>query len=732
MITIEGNLTRIRFHNRDTLYTVAELKTTGQGTSVTLTGIMPSATPGQSVRVKGDWHNHPRYGRQFKINSCEVMLPASAGGIKRYLKSGLIRGIGPAMADRITSHLGEATLDIIENEPERLTEVPGIGDSKAALIREAWLEHRTVRELMDLLQEKGVDAGYSARIFRLYGPAAINIIKDDPFQLAEDLPGAGFRIADTIALSSGRDPNSPGRVQACLRHLVNGNTNTGNVFIFEEQLLGKCESLFQIDRAEASAGLSDLIRSGCLVSESMPGDDPDVNIIYPAALHEAETGAAARIQALLTAPVFFESDGPDEIMAEVVRQLAIKPSPEQLRVLEEIFYHRVVVVTGGPGTGKTTLIRSIAAVLESSGKKLLLAAPTGRASKRLAEVSGRETGTIHKLLGYNFQDDVFAKNRDNQLRTDAVIVDEASMVDLPLFYNLLLATPVTSTLILVGDVFQLPPVGPGNVLNDLIRSDILPVFHLSEIFRQARQSAIVTNAHQIRRGEAPDLNPVELPGTRAEFCFMEEEDTETLAGKIVTLCRDHLPGQFGLDPLTEIQVLTPMHKGAVGTLNLNQKLQAALNPASPETAAGGGFRANDKVMHLRNNYGKEVFNGDIGTIAEVDGGQHALTVDYGGRLVEYDLSETDQLSLAYAITVHKAQGSEYPAVVIPMTTRHYPLLQRNLLYTAITRARRLVVLIGTTKAINVAMKRDLPSDRLSLLAYRLNPDLLSRIFHDIF
>jgi len=721
MITIEGSLQKIRFHDRDSLYTVAELRTTGQQTTVTVAGVMPSAAPGQSVRVRGDWHNHPRYGQQFMITSCEVTLPATAGSIQRYLASGLIRGIGASMAERITGHLGADTLRVMETEPHRLTEVPGIGDSKAAMIHEAWLEHRTVRELMDLLREKGVDTGYSARIFRLYGPAAVAVVRDDPFQLAADLPGIGFRIADTIALADGGDPDSPGRIQACLRYLVEAGTAAGHVFIFEAQLLKQCADQFGIDHGAAEAALAELTRAGELAAETMPGGDPDTTIIYAADLYQAETGAAARIQALQAMPLAQESGGPDEIMAEVVRQLAIQPSPEQLQVLAEVFAHRVVVITGGPGTGKTTLIRAIAAVLEGSGKKIILAAPTGRAAKRLSEVSGKEAGTIHKLLGYQFEDNVFLKNRDNQLRAEAVIIDEASMVDLPLFYHLLEATPATAVLVLVGDVFQLPPVGPGNVLSDLIRSAALPVFHLTEIFRQARESDIITNAHRIRRGEAPSLTPVSRPEPGTEFCFLEIEDPEAIAGTVVSLSRDILPEQFGLDPLTEIQVLTPMHKGAVGTINLNQQLQAALNPEAP--AAGGGFRSGDKVMQLRNNYGKEVFNGDIGTIAEMQEGRKALTVDFYGRPVEYDPSETDQLSLAYAITVHKSQGSEYPAVVIPLITRHYPLLQRNLLYTAITRARRLVVLVGTTKAVHVAMKRDLPAGRMSLLAYRLNPDL---------
>ena len=725
MITIEGSLEKIRFRDQTTYYSVADLRLAGHNNLVTMVGIMPAAAPGQAVRVSGDWTAHPRYGQQFKIVVYEIILPSTTDGINRYLKSGLIRGLGPAMADRITDWFGADSLAVIEKEPERLTEVPGIGKSRADMIRTAWLEHHALKELMDFLMEKGVDVAYSARIFRQYGPGAVDVLRSDPFQLAEDMPGTGFVIADAIALGSGATPEDPRRVRACLVHLLEQQTAAGHVFVFERQLMRQCEAVFQVDAALAETALAGLAGTGEIVIETMPGPDPDVSIVFPARLHQAETMTAARLLALLNVPVNTAGGAPEGLLEQVVGRLAIKPSTEQLNVLENVFHHRVVIITGGPGTGKTTLIRAITAVLEGCGQTVVLAAPTGRAAKRLAEVTGHEAATIHKLLGFNFEDDSFMKNRDNPIKADAVIIDEASMVDIQLFYHLLSATPVSAVLVLVGDVFQLPSVGPGNVLRDLIHSERLPVFGLTEIFRQARQSAIVTNAHRIREGELPDLEAAGLLRDDEDFWFIEESDPEAVAERIVGLCRETLPQKRGFDPLTGIQVLTPMHKGPLGTINLNLKLQAALNPAPAVSTAGhGSFKTGDKVIHLRNNYRKEVFNGDIGTIAALDPIRQMLSVDYDGRVVDYDFSETDELALAYAITVHKSQGSEYPAVIVPMITQHYTMLERNLLYTALTRARRLVVVIGTPKAVRTAMGKNNPRRRQSLLAVRLNPDLV--------
>ncbi len=736
MITLEGSLSRIRFRNDVSSYTVADLVTANQKNTVTVVGIMPAAVPGQAVKVVGAWATHPKYGQQFKLSQCEVLLPATVDGIKKYLRSGVVKGIGPTLAESIVACFGEETLQVMEKTPERLTEVDGIGDARAAIIHNAWLEHHILRELMGFLQEKGLDAAYSARIFREYGEAALDVLKADPFKLAEDIPGIGFIVADAISLDAGLQADDPRRIRACVLHLIKQDSNSGNVFCHVGQLQVRCEKQFQIDPGEVETALAELEDADEVITQDLPGPDPDVRIVYLAPLYKAEHGVAARILALATVPGEVSAADAEDITRQVVERLAIKPSREQMRVLEEVFAHRVAVVTGGPGTGKTTLVRAITAIFEGTRKKVVLTAPTGRAAKRLAEVSGKEATTIHRLLGYNFQDDAFFKNIDNQLRAGVIIVDEASMVDIQLFQALLLATPATSVLVLVGDVFQLPSVGPGNVLRDLIDSEMLPVFALSEIFRQAQTSLIVDNAHRIRNGLPPDLRSktdlqsmtdMESAGEVTpdlDFCFIEEADPVKVAEKIVRLCQHEIPDRFGFDPMSALQVLTPMHRGEAGTINLNQQLQQALNPQAPAVNTGSGsFRNGDKVMQLRNNYAKEIFNGDIGTIVGIDPIKHVLCVDYYGRVVEYAFTETSELSLAYAITVHKSQGSEYPAVVVPVITQHYALLERNLLYTAITRARRLLVLVGTEKAVNVAMRRNDPRRRLSLLAFRLNPDL---------
>ena len=450
------------------------------------------------------------------------------------------------------------------------------------------------------------------------------------------------------------------------------------------------------------------------------GNEPAPEVVYLKALHEAETGMAARLGAFLSVPLSPVDINPDKIATEVVRKLAIEPSDMQLQVLTDILSHRAVIITGGPGTGKTTLIRSICAVFETLGRRILLAAPTGRAARRLSEVTRRKASTIHKLLGCHLEDGQFEKNRDNPLDADVIIIDEASMVDVLLMNTLIQAVPMTAVLVLVGDVFQLPPVGPGNVLSDLIASGAIPSFELTEIFRQAQESPIVMNAHKVRSGRLPDLTRQNIADYDTEFYFIEQSNPAGAAETTVSLCAKELPNRFDLDPIRDIQVLTPMHKGQAGTIHLNQMLQKALNPDTGQTRrkSGRGFRVGDKVMHLKNNYQKDVFNGDIGTVSGVDDEDGLLLVDYDGRAVTYEFEELDELTLAYAISVHKSQGSEYPAVIVPLLTEHFVLLQRNLLYTAMTRGRRLVVLVGDRKAIDIALKNDKPKQRLSGLAYR--------------
>ena len=721
--TLEGHLERITYYNPENHYTIAKVKTIKTHNLVTVVGSLVAVSPGQALKMKGAWETHPKYGQQFKIKSYEVTLPATIDGIKKYLESGFIKGIGPAMANRIVNSFGADTFEIIEKNSGKLLEVEGIGKAKAALILNAWKDHHVARDLMQFLQEMGVNTSYCAKILREYGMDAVKIIRSDPYRLSTDISGIGFHVADKIAQKLGGSQDDPRRVRRCIIHLLQQFASQGHVFAYENQLFERCINLFQIDRDLTCDALDALSAAGELVIENA-ADDHDSRSVYLKTLHKAENGIANRLKAMLSVPVIPPDIDTESISTEVQKKLSIILSSEQLDVLKEILSHRAAIITGGPGTGKTTLIRSINAIFAALGKHVLPAAPTGRAARRLSEVTRRKAKTIHKLLGYNFKEDLFDKNQDNPLDADAVIIDEASMVDTLLMFHLIQAVPMTSVLILVGDIFQLPSVGPGNVLSDMIQSTRTPVYYLKKIFRQAHESPIIVNAHRIRQGEFPLLKPLDDSEDLSDFYFLEQNDPDKVVSTIVKLCSKAIPMRFDLDSVHDVQVLTPMHKGVVGTTNLNQVLQKVLNtnPVMIETR-GNTFKMGDKVMHLINNYQKEVFNGDIGTISAIDRKKEVLSVDYYGRIVNYDFSEMDEISLSYAISVHKSQGSEYPAVIVPIMHQHYVLLQRNLLYTAITRGKSLVILIGTKKALSIAINNNKPKKRLSGLAYRLMGDM---------
>ena len=686
---------------------------------VTIIGHMAGVSPGQSLKIEGHWQTHPKYGQQFKVQSYDVTIPATVDGIRKYLESGAIKGIGPSMADRLVTAFGDETFEIIEKNPERLTEIEGIGETKADMIRIAWQDHHGIRGLMNFLQDMEVQTSMCAKIYSEYGPDAVEILRTEPYQLADDFPGVGFVMADTIARNLGLEKAETDRVRAAILHLIYTMAEDGHTFAEEENLIARCENLFKVDRNSIHTAIEELVAENLIVAESLELDT-QTRALYLKELHLAETGLANRLQALLSVPLPPVSIDTEQMAAEVQKKLAINLSAEQLDVLEQIFSHRISIITGGPGTGKTTLLRSITTIFEALGKRVQLAAPTGRAARRLADVTRRKAKTIHRLLGYNFTDGQFIRNQDNPLVADALIVDEASMVDTLLMYNFLKAVPASAVLVLVGDVFQLPSIGPGNVLSDIIQSDCMPVFYLKKIFRQDRESPIVINAHRVRAGETPEFEPSEKIDGDSEFYFLEQSAPEQVVSTIVQLCRRELPRHFGLDPVSDLQVLTPMHKGPVGTINLNHVLQGALNPNPVlQESIGSNFKVNDKVMHLKNNYQKDVYNGDIGTIDHIDKKSGRLSVDYYGRKVEYDAKDLDEITVAYAISVHKSQGSEYPAVIIPLLTQHYIMLQRNLLYTAMTRGKKLVILIGTHKALSIALKNDKPQQRLSRLADRL-------------
>ena len=715
---IEGKLEHITFYNEETHYLIARLRSKETKSSVSILGYMPAPSLGEILKISGVWQSHPRYGQQFKFETFEVLLPDKISGISTYLQSGFIKGIGPKIVARLIAVFKDQTIDIIENHPDELTKVKGVGKKTAKRITEEWKTHHAARSLMRFLKENDIKPLYGARLMRLYGDKAEQILRDEPFRVAADLPKIGFQIADQIIRRSNMIVDPKERAQACLLYLIDQAVYDGHVFEFENRLLEKASALFQIDDQLGRNAVLQLEEENKIVVDSNLKTE-DGPAVYPSDLHLAETTIVNRLSTALSIPNYIPDIDPETINSAVLKQLALKLSHQQKQVLMETISQKAAIITGGPGTGKTTLIRSIAAVLEVMDLRILLAAPTGRSARRISEITRRPAVTLHRLLGFCTEGGYFEKNQDDPLDAEAVIIDEASMVDTALFFQLIKAVPLTSILILVGDVFQLPSIGPGNVLSDLIQSGRIATFELTEIFRHANESSIAMNAHRIRNGQMlKGLNPTEEYLT--DFYFIEEGRPEAVVDTIVRLCTKEIPNRFSLHPKEQIQVLTPMHKGVVGTLNLNRILQRHLNP-QPEKIKflEGSFRLGDKVMHLRNNYQKEVFNGDIGTIVEVDIDAEEILVDYYGKQVSYDHTELDDLTLAYAISIHKSQGSEYPAVIVPILTQHFALLQRNLLYTAVTRGKQLVVLIGTTKALAIALGNDKPRKRQSGLAARM-------------
>lgn len=718
-ITLEGQIERITFRDDERHFLIARFRVAGPEALVTILGHIPDPRSGETLRLTGAWQAHPRFGQQFKVNKVEVLLPVGVEQVRRYLASGMIKGIGPRMAERLIAHFGDQTLEIIENEPKRLTEVRGVGPRTAQQLQQAWQEHHAVRALMSFLQNCGIKPVHGARIYKTYGSQALEILKDDPYRVAEDLPRIGFGIADAVVRHLDLPIQESERAEACLRHLLETALDDGHMFIPRKELEEQCGTAFFLDYQAVQTALENLALEGQAVIDDQAPDRP----VYLKPLFRAEEAIARRLQTILQVPVRPPDVEGRQLAEAVVHRMAIALSAKQLEVLRSALEQRVVIITGGPGTGKTTLIRAIAAVFDRVGLNYLLTAPTGRAARRMAEVTGLPALTLHKLLGFNLSEARFERNQDNPLETRAVIVDEASMVDALLMENLLKAMPLSAQLILVGDVSQLPSVGPGTVLDDLMQSGLFATFRLEEIFRQEAQSPIIRHAHDVRHGCLPELHPQPAEAEPAEFTFIEQLNPEKIGAMIVRLCAETLPARLGLDGVRDVQVLTPMHKGPVGTLQLNRLLQKALNPGGEGLpGAGGAFRPGDKVMHLRNNYQKEVFNGEIGLVSQVDQTRRQVSVNFEGREVVYDEGDLDELTLAYAISVHKSQGSEYPVVILPLVTQHYIMLQRNLLYTALTRARRMVILLGSPKAVRVAVETDKPRLRRSLLAWRLIRD----------
>ncbi len=723
---IQGILDRITFQNEENGYTVARLLSGAKEKKIiTVVGFLSGVPVGSTLSLTGTWITDSRYGKQFKLQNYKIIRPNTINGIERYLGSGLIKGIGPAYAARIVSRFGLKTLDILENDPGRLGEIAGLGRTRVERIEKAWSEQKEVHSIMVFLQGHGISATYAVKIYKTYGRKALAIVKNNPYQLAEDIWGVGFRIADSIALSLGVPANDPRRARAGLLFALDESAGEGHCFLPRDILFEQAEQLLKLTgKLEQFPGQEDLYSDRLLIEEqiqSLLAADKiavDGENIALAPLYFAEKGAAAKLLELSSGQPNHSITNIDQAVEWSSSKMHLDLAPEQAEAIKKSLCQKVLVITGGPGTGKSTILKALLLILSQKGIVVKLAAPTGRAAKRLAQASGREAKTIHRLLEYDAAIRGFKRNRENPLEADMIIIDECSMMDIILTNSLLKAIAADAALVLVGDVDQLPSVGPGNVLKDIIASGRVPVARLQTVFRQGPGSLISLNAARINRGEFLDLLP-DYDGTKDFYCIFREK-AEDIEEEILSLCRDRLHKKYNFDPIRDIQVLTPMRKGIIGTENLNFRLQEALNhKATAGDERQRRLQVGDKVMQIRNNYDKEVFNGDQGIVSSIDREAESVEVNFEGRKVLYEAADLVEVVLAYAITVHKSQGSEFPCVIIPLHTTHYPLLQRNLIYTAVTRGKNLVVLVGSKRAIGIAIHNDRVVRRYTMLKERL-------------
>ena len=709
MDTIIGHIERITFQNAENGYTVARLQEGGKHELTTIVGTMTSVQVGETLQCEGYWKNDPKFGFQFIVQDYQVTQPATIRGIKKYLASGMIKGVGKHFAEQIVNKYGEQTLDIIDQTPDILKEdINGIGPKRILKIKEGWAEQKAIQEVMTFLMGYGISPTYAQKIFKTYGDDSIKIITDNPYQLARDIWGIGFKTADQTAQKMGIKKESDIRIDAGVEYTLHQISGDGHTCFPVDKFLEKAQELLEVDANLIAARLAHIekeerILIAPLMIENKEGEKEPVACVWLQLFHVCEEGIGKEFKRLKKGATNLRDVKTKEAVGWAEKKLNIELAENQRVAVGQSLSEKVHIITGGPGTGKSTITKVILLVSHQLTTKIMLAAPTGRAAKRMAEITGMKASTIHSLLEFDFSINGFKKNRESPLDCDLLIVDEASMIDTVLMYNLLKAVPTNARLILVGDVDQLPSVGAGSVLNDLMDSGKIPITRLIEIFRQAANSKIITNAHRVNAGEFPDVSNAK----ESDFFFMEQDDSEKIPEMICQLVDNRLPKAYKFDQFLDIQVLSPMNRGIIGNRNLNEVLQKKLNPSyEPLVKLGRTFHVNDKVMQLRNNYDLDVYNGDVGYIRHIDREEHELIVEIDGRDIIYDFTDLDQLTLAYSVSIHKYQGSECPCIIIPVHTSHYMMLYRNLIYTGITRGKKLVILVGSKKALYMAVSND--------------------------
>jgi len=703
MENLEGQIENITYLNPENGFIVAKFKENEKKDLTTIIGIIPSVHPGEVLLLEGNWKNHPSFGMQFEVENYIVKTPSDLIGIQKYLESGLIKGIGPVYAEKIVNKFGVETLNIIDQTPNRLLEVEGIGPKRIDLICKNWNDQKIIREVIIFLRKYLISPSYAQKIYKLYGGNSIEKVKENPYILARNITGIGFKTADNIAKKLGFENTHPLRIASGIEYVLYELTNAGHTCYPEEDFLIISQKILQVEESLIKNQLDKLILENQIIKNFLVLDEEKINFIWLRSLYYFEQNIAKDLNRIITSPAPVRPINLDKAILWIEKKININLAIEQKNAIKASIENKIHIITGGPGTGKSTIIKAIITILEEITKNIYLCAPTGRAAKRLAQITNKKAFTIHSLLEFDFSLNGFKKNENNPLKCDLLIIDEASMIDTLILHHLLKALPSNTKIIFVGDTDQLPSVGPGYILKDMISSEKIPCTKLNEIFRQAANSSIILNAHKINNGQFPEIQTC----YSSDFKFIYLEDLDLIEKKILNLVENELIKNYNFHPLNDIQVITPMKKGKIGVENLNLSLQKTLNPSSkPLFRAGKRFHEKDKVMQIKNNYNKQVYNGDIGIITNIDSIEQTIQIAFDVGLVTYDFSELDEVSLAYAVSVHKFQGSECPCVIMPVHTTHFKLLQRNLLYTAITRGKKLVILIGTTKALTIAVKNN--------------------------